>query len=430
MFSHLKLSHSVPPAIKDRFACCRLDEYATYIFAAFALAIGEKSAFAENFNNASKAELTRVCGNPFDPASTFATGNLLTICQELQQGGQTSPSGVGTQSQPNSLLISQQQLKDLQTKKLTENRKPGSADVIGTMWGDKFSTFLTAGATTLRHQENEFEQGYNATIPSVTIGGGYAITEDLEMGLAFNYSNSSADFNSGGGFDVDSYTPLLYVNYLPFDNAFVNLALSYTRQNQSNNRLAIAGLSGIDLNPDGSRRPISRSTNGNVDANQYNLNLLSGYDFAVENVTIGPRFGVDARQWEMNGYQETSNTGLELRYNDQYQTSVQSRVGLFASSAHSFDFGVLVPQISAYWVHEFLNGARTVNAHFVQTTDFETSSGFFFQTENPARNWAVIDLGVSLVMQKGLQAFVNFSTVQGNRNFESYGGNVGMRVEW
>jgi hypothetical protein len=58
------------------------------------------------------------------------------------------------------------------------------------------------------------------------------------------------------------------------------------------------------------------------------------------------------------------------------------------------------------------------------------SAGFSFQTENPARNWAIINLGVSYVMPQGIQAFVNFSTVQGNRNFESYGGNIGLRASW
>jgi len=370
---------------------------------------------AQNFNDASTAELRRVCG-------ATPTGNLLDICQGL--GGAAASSGVGTQSQPNSLLISQQQLKDAQTQKEKKDRPRGSADVVANNWG-RFSTFLTAGATTLRHHQNEFEEGYNATIPSVTVGAGYSISKSLEAGLAFNYSNSNADFNSGGGFNVDSYTPLLYINYLPFDNAFANLALGYTRQNQTTDRLAVAGTDGrID------NATISRLTTGNLNANQYTLNFLSGYDHPIENITIGPRIGVDVRQWEMNGYQESTNTGLELRYNSQYQTSVQSTLGLSASSAHNTPYGDLIPQFNAFWVHEYANNSRTINSHFVQATDSASSAGFFFQTESPARNWAVIDLGVSLVMQKGVQAFANFSTVQGNRNFESYGGNVGVRVGW
>lgn len=375
-------------------------------------------ASAQTFSDASTDRLTSIC------SQGLATGNLRTFCNGLA-GGAPTASGVGTQSQPNSLLISQQQLKDAQTQREKRVRpKNGSPDAIAASWGDKFSTFLSAGATTLRHRVNEFEEGYNATIPSVTLGGGYSISKTLEAGLAFNYSNSDADFNTGGGFNVDSYTPLFYVNYLPFDNAFANLALGYTRQDQTNDRLAVAVTNGGS----NSTNALSGITKGNFNANQYTLNFLSGYDYAIENITIGPRVGVDVRQWEMNGYQESTNTGLELRFNGQNQTSVQSSLGLFASSAHSFTFGVLVPQISASWVHEYENSSRTVSAQFVQTQP--GTGGFSFQTENPARNWAAIDLGVSLVMQKSMQVFANFSTVQGNRNFESYGGNIGLRVGW
>jgi len=386
-------------------------------------AMSQQTAAAQTFDIASGLELTRVCEN-----STIATEQLRNVCQQLgfPNNGNGASSGVGTQSQPNPILISQQQLKELQTREEREKMPSGSADTTVTShWGDKFSTFLTAGATALHHRKNDYEQAYNATIPSVTLGGGYHITDALLTGLAFNYSNSTADNDSGGGFNVNSYTPLLYVSYLPFDNAFANLVLGYSRQNQENNRVAVAANT---TRPD--IAPVSRSTQGNLNANQYDLNFLSGYDHPIENMTLGPRVGLDVRQWEMNSYQEKSNTGLELSYNSQYQTSIQSTLGLAASYAHSTAYGVLVPQLTASWVHEYSNNSRVINARFVQTSDFATSRGFFFQTETPARNWAVIDLGVSFVMPKGVQAFVNFSTVQGNRNFESYGGNVGMQVGW
>ena len=391
-----------------------------------------QSAEAQIFDVASTENLDSIC--KFGAPDASVGPELANICIAIGNnlGGQPASAGVGTQSQPNSILIAQQQLKDQQTKKEREEIKPGSADAFVTRWGDKFSTFLTAGATSLTHRQNDFEQGYNATIPSVTLGGGYNISDALMTGLAFNYSNSHADFNTGGGFNVDSYTPLFYINYLPFDNAFANLVLGYTRQNQTNNRIAVASKRpncAANGNPDGCRDDISfrLNTTGNVNANQYDLSFLSGYDHPLENFTIGPRLGVDVRQWEIDGYRESTNTGLELSYNSQHQTSIQSTLGLAASFAHSTPYGDLVPQFGASWVHEYSNNSRIINSKFIQAP---TSNGFSFQTETPARNWAVINLGVSLWVQKGLQTFVNFSTVQGNRNFETYGGNVGVAVDW
>lgn len=319
-------------------------------------------AEAQTFNAASSFELKDICNR-----GTTDGPQLTDIClNRLERaGGTTAASGVGTQSQPNPILISQQQLKDQQTKKEIEEIHPsGSADALATRWGDKFSTFLTAGATVLHHRQNDFEQGYNATIPSVTLGGGYHISDALMTGLAFNYSNAKADNNTGGGFNTDSYSPLLFINYLPFDNAFTNLVLGYTRQNQTNNRLAIAGT-------DATGNTISGLTTGKLNANQYDLSFLSGYDHPIESLTIGPRLGVDVRQWEMNSYQESTNTGLELHYNNQYQTSIQSTLGLAASYAHSTAYGVFVPQLTASWVHEYSNNSRTINARFVQATDLK-----------------------------------------------------------
>lgn len=403
---------------RDKQLLSRIDKVSFSSFVLLAAALSGQAVEAQTFNEASTAELDRICRNP----GSLGTGNLAPICSDLQAGGTPAGAGIGSQSQPSSLLISQQQLKDEQTQKERKKRPRASADVIAAQWG-KFSTFLTAGATTLRHYQNPFEDGYNASIPAVTVGGGYSVLNNLEVGLAFNYANAKGNYNAGGGFDSNSYTPLLYINYLPFDNAFANLALSYTRRNQTIDRFAVAGFTN-------SGTAISNLTTGNFNANQYTLNFLSGYDFAIDNITIGPRVGVDVRQWEINSYHESSNTGLELRYNDQHQTSLQTTLGLFASSAHSFSFGVLVPQVNVAWVHEHANDSRIINAHFIQAADSTTGPGFFFQTENPARDWALIDVGTSLLIQNGIQAFANFTTVQGNSNFESYGGNVGVRMEW
>lgn len=396
--------------------------YALSIIAATLISVSN-TVGAETFEQAVRAELTDICS--FGLA--IPGSELSNICSQLgltnQVGpGSVSSSGLSSLSQPNSLLISQQQLKDLQEKKRKKKKKGGgaSSDVAVANWGS-LSTFFTAGATSLRHRNNEFEQGYHADIPSVTAGVGYLFSDTLETGFAFNYANTKADNDVGGGFEIDAYSPLVYVNYLPSDNSFLNLALGYTRLDQVNERLAIAGFAA------NTGALVSRTTKASFNSNQYTLNFLSGYDHAIENITIGPRLGVDVRQWEMNNYQEYTNTGMELRYNDQYQTSIQTRLGLFASSAHSMSFGVLIPQVSAYWVHEFANDSRTVSARFIQAP---ASNGFSFQTESPDRNWAAVDVGIALMMSEGTQVFANLSTVQGNRNFESYGGNLGFRLGW
>jgi uncharacterized protein YhjY with autotransporter beta-barrel domain len=82
---------------------------------------------------------------------------------------------------------------------------------------------------------------------------------------------------------------------------------------------------------------------------------------------------VDVRQWEIDGYRETSQNGLELRYNRQHQRSIQISLGMAASFLHSFAYGDrifgLIPQLSASWVHEYANNSRLVSAQYVQAPD-------------------------------------------------------------
>lgn len=380
---------------------------------------------AQTFNEASTAELSSICnaGVPSTPVGS----QLQSICQEIAHGNNASPAasaGIGTQSQPNSALINQQQLKTAQTK--AERKLIGGASgdsTVSANWSKDFSTFLTAGATSLRHRQNRFEDGYDSNIPSVTLGADYQATNKLLAGLAFNYTNWNGSYSSGGGFDANAYTPLFYLNYQPFKGAFANLILSYSRQNQSNNRITVVTSTSPLANP-----PIViRNPRGDFSTDQYNLNFLSGYDHQIGNLAIGPRIGVDARHWHMASYQESSNTGLELAYNEQNQTSIQTKLGIAASYLHRYSFGAVVPYASVYWAHEFENDERLITARFVQAPE---SNSFSFQTETPARNWAVIDVGVSAVMKENIQAFVNFSMIQGNKNFDSYGGTVGIKTSW
>jgi hypothetical protein len=78
-------------------------------------------------------------------------------------------------------------------------------------------------------------------------------------------------------------------------------------------------------------------------------------------------------------------------------------------------------------VHEFLNDDRHINARLVEAP---TGPSFTFQREPPARDWANIGVGLSAVLPNGLQPFVQFATMQGNVNFVSYGGTIGLRKEF
>ena len=106
---------------------------------------------------------------------------------------------------------------------------------------------------------------------------------------------------------------------------------------------------------------------------------------------------------------------------------MQTSLGAAATVAIAIPYGVLLPQASVAWVHEYANDARNIDARFV---DAPGAPKFTFQRERPARDWANIALGVSASLVNGMQPFVQFQTVQGNDNFVSYGGTAGLRFSF
>jgi outer membrane autotransporter protein len=286
--------------------------------------------------------------------------------------------------------------------------------------GQGVGVFFSAGAYAVDHFNNRFEDGYEAQLPTVTIGSDYRINDWLLAGLAFNYTNYDGTYDDGGGFDKHIFGPLLYAAFLPFDGAFTNIVLGYARQENRNTRLASASRVDEPLIPFG-------HTSADYGENQYTAGILAGYDQPIGTVTIGPRLGLAFSHESIENFKEDGDTGLELRYRNLNQNSMQSSLGIQASVGIETSFGILVPQAGVAWVHEFLNGDRNIDSRLVEAP---AGPGFTFRREPPARDWANIGLGVSALLANGLQPFAQFTTIQGNENFVSYGGTAGLRKEF
>jgi uncharacterized protein YhjY with autotransporter beta-barrel domain len=384
-------------------------------------------ARAQTFSEANTARLTAICSDTTltgeakgVSSSSKIHPNSGSICQAVSQAGTggTKVAGAGANSPAQ---IEVEKLRERNILVASKEGGGGSADTLATSLDGRGSVFLLAGVESLRHHNNDFEEGYDSTIPSVILGTDYRITKAFSMGVAFNYSHWDASFDSAGGFDIDSYGPLLSLHFLPFDRAFASVVLGYARQNNTRSRQAEL------QSASGDKSLFNGLAPGNTDFNQYRVSILTGYDYPIAAFTIGPRLGLDVTHWQMESYQEHGDTGLELQYRGFDVTSVQSSLGATATLAFSTAFGTMVPQLTATWVHEFANDQRTIHAKFVEAPN---SAEFTFQRESPARNWAVINLAVSALLSHGQQLFVNFVTMQGNQHFRTYGGAIGMLVKW
>lgn len=376
-----------------------------------------QSALSQPFTEAASIRLTNICRGDL----TNLLPNLRSVCNDIRDQGLPAQATVAGAGQFSVAQIIEERTREKELLEEAEGGRGGSGDMWAADLGHGFGAFVSAGAFTLRHDENAFEEGYDSTVPTVTVGTDYRVTNWLLVGLAFNYHHWDGNFDSAGGFKADAYGPLVYVHVRPFEGVFADASLGYTRQNNSRSRRAVArgGEQRIEV--------ANGSAPGDADSNQFWVNILAGYDYPVQNFKIGPRVGLSVLSWQVNGYAEGGTSGLQLRYDDYDATSVQTSLGAAAEYPISTSFGVVIPQLTAAWVHEFGNDQQTITARFMEAPG---SPPFTFQTQEPARDWAVISLGASLAMANGLQPYVKFTTIQGNENYESYGGTVGLAFAW
>jgi outer membrane lipase/esterase len=102
---------------------------------------------------------------------------------------------------------------------------------------------------------------------------------------------------------------------------------------------------------------------------------------------------VNYRDTRIDGFRESGGTGVELAYENQNIVSLTTQAGVYASIAISTGMGVIVPQTTVEYVHEFLDDQRTVGFRFVQ--DLRRRK-FLYQTDPPDRDYVNVALGVPM----------------------------------
>jgi outer membrane autotransporter protein len=206
-------------------------------------------------------------------------------------------------------------------------------------------------------------------------------------------------------------------------NLFVDAFAGYTRRDYTiDRRYSFALDNVVAVIP-------AAVAHGETHGNEFRVGANAGYDFTIGPVTAGPRLGFNFRENHIDDYTEAGRprTGLELVYDDQYQTSLTSRLGAFASMAISTGIGVLAPQATFEWVHEFLDDQRAIYFHFAE--DFGKRR-FRFQNDRPDRDYFNAGVGLVLVLPNGLSPFVNVRQFFGYENQSSTTVTAGLRFSF
>lgn len=360
-----------------------------------------------------------------DQATDVLVGPLASLCSRGGSvgggpGGPASSAGGGGSATPTNLprIVRQR----LSREAGSEQNDGGAGDDALVELGQGLSLFFSSEYQSLDRKVTTFEDGYDSSIWHFTGGADYQLPGALTLGGAFDYKHQDGDFAASGGFRQDSYGALIFAGLTPMENAFVQLTAGYAfQQNQRNRFASFSELDGAIL--------FNRAgfVASDYDGHEMSAGVLSGYDFNIANVTIGPRLGVDWTKNIYDSYLESGNTGLELHFAKDRRTSLQSRTGVYGAMTFSTAFAVIVPQVSFDWVHEFSNDQREIGFSFVGDT---RGRQFKFNNEKPDRDFFEVTAGSNFVLAHGVQAYLNYRAIAGHGYFNGHGANLGVRMEF
>ena len=98
-----------------------------------------------------------------------------------------------------------------------------------------------------------------------------------------------------------------------------------------------------------------------------------------------------------------------------------------ATYAVSYSWGVLVPQASLEYVHEFDDDSRNIDGQFVGDPSGTT---FSLPTDSADQNYFNIGLGTSAIFTQGRSAFLFYRGVLGYEDVSQHSISAGVRMEF
>lgn len=358
---------------------------------------------------------------PTDNSLGLNSAGLGSALQNVATEEMATPSKISTNTLSGQVSAINSHLLKL------HNLGGGSGDEEGSLLSKRLSTFLNGvgGFGDIKGTAQENAANFNNA--GVILGADYRITDHFLAGLAGGYTHISSDFQpntnvAGGDINADVFNVSLFSTY-DINDFFVDGSFSYGWSDYNAKRRVVV----LSNNPQTSTGGANRTATSNPNGEQYSTTLGLGYNFHQAALTLSPIARVNYFHGLIDSYSEKGADGLNLNIDKQNFESLQSSAGGQISYPFSQSFGVITPQASFSWNHEFLNDSRNITAKYSADPNGITFNAI---TNSPDRDFFVLGTGVSSVLQGGVQLFFNYQTLLGYSRVTSHGFTGGVRLEF
>jgi uncharacterized protein with beta-barrel porin domain len=311
----------------------------------------------------------------------------------------------------------------------------GEGGSLTTPTWDKLGVFVTGGGSFGDKSNSSQVTGYDFYTVGLTTGADYRLSDDFAVGAAIGYAYNNVDFdqnqNNASDQDLDANSVIFsfFGTYFPNSDSLVPLEGLFV------DGMASFGWSFFDMSRHiviPSNNPtvpsLDEKANSDTTAFQYGFAGNVGYEFNIRQFTITPVARVQYVKADVDSYEESGASPINLDVGSQDATSLTTNLGASLGYAFSTRYGVIEPSVRAEYVHEFENdddGAR------VQYADDPTGlSAFDVIIENPNRNYGIVGAAVTGTLAGGWSTFADFETVVGFGRFDIYTLRAGLRKEF
>lgn len=256
-----------------------------------------------------------------------------------------------------------------------------------------------------------------------------------------------------------------------FGNAFADVALQYSRRDYRYRRNVCALETSGALTPDpdnpggylGGGVPVddiyAGTITGKPHLTEWGVSARAGFDVAAgERWQWGPRLSLTYLRTTLGAYTESGRTsvtntvrsntddpanpgeklvtvvrsagdptGLELAFDRQRRTSLQSELQFVAAYRIDTQAGAVVPRAAASWLHEFRGERQLVQVHMAQDRRADPVR-FGFTTDRVDRNKGSLAVGASWAHPSGLVADIELSRLVGDDRFDAT--RLSLQAHW
>lgn len=265
--------------------------------------------------------------------------------------------------------------------------------------------------------------GFDFETISLTFGTDYRFRDNLVFGAALGYNQVSADFDSGGGVDIDSLTLSLIGTYFRGSSFYVDALASFGWSDVDTSR---------EIRYQDANGGVNRKASGSTDSTQMSAGLGTGFDFSKGRWVFGPHLGINYSNTMVDSFDEEGALGLNLSLPETGIRSVTANAGVHASFTTTPKWGVLVPYARFDYVRELKDNAETAKVRFANeplTMGMSATTPFRVRSESTDNDYFVWSVGVHAQFIRGFAAFADYRGIIGLEDMNLGELTFGMRYE-